>query len=89
LSGARNCRCHCRGALCDQASPVGWLANACVDVAPSNSPWQATFGVRNLFDRRYDLTRNFFGNRPSTADDLNVAAAGQPRTWTATVSCAY
>ena len=47
------------------------------------------FGVRNLFDRRYDLTRNFFGNRPSTADDLNVAAAGQPRTWTLTVSYAY
>ena len=69
--------------------PAYWLANARLEVAPSNSPWQATIGVRNLFDRRYDLTRNFFGNRPSTADDLNVAAAGQPRTWTATVSYVY
>lgn len=69
--------------------PAYWLAHAHVEIAPSNSPWQATVGVRNLFDRRYDLTRNFFGNRPSTADDLNVAAAGQPRTWTATVSYTY
>jgi hypothetical protein len=27
------------------------------------------------------LTRNFFGNRPGTKDDLNVAAVGQPRTY--------
>jgi outer membrane receptor protein involved in Fe transport len=69
--------------------PAYWLANAHLEIAPSNSPWQATVGVRNLFDRKYDLTRNFFGNRPSTADDLNVAAAGQPRTWQATVSYVY
>lgn len=69
--------------------PAYWLANARFEIAPSNSPWQATLGVRNLFDRRHDLTRNFFGNRPSTADDLNVAAAGQPRSWTATLSYAY
>jgi len=69
--------------------PAYWLAHARLEVAPSNSPWLATLGVRNLFDRHYDLTRNFFGNRPSTADDLNVAAAGQPRTWTLTVSYAY
>jgi outer membrane receptor protein involved in Fe transport len=69
--------------------PAYWLANARFEIAPANSPWQATVGVRNLFDRGYDLTRNFFGNRPSTADDLNVAAAGQPRTWSVSVSYAY
>lgn len=69
--------------------PAYWLANARLEIAPANSPWLATVGVRNLFDRQHDLTRNFFGNRPSTADDLNVAAAGQPRTWQATVSYAY
>ncbi len=69
--------------------PAYWLANARVEIAPSGSPWQASVGVRNLFDRRHDLTRNFFGNRPSTADDLNVAAAGPSRTWTATLSYAY
>jgi len=69
--------------------PAYWLANARLEVAPSNSPWQATLGVRNLFNRDYDLTRNFFGNRPSTKDDLNVAAAGEPRTVTLTVSYAY
>jgi outer membrane receptor protein involved in Fe transport len=69
--------------------PAYGLANARLEVAPSNSPWLASFGVRNLFDRQHDLTRNFFGNRPSTADDLNVAAAGQPRSWTLSLSYAY
>ncbi|PZP34444.1 MAG: TonB-dependent receptor [Roseateles depolymerans] len=69
--------------------PAYWLANARVELAPSNSPWQATLGVRNLFNRDYDLTRNFFGNRPSTADDLNVAAAGEPRSVTLTLSYTY
>ena len=69
--------------------PSYWLANARVEVAPVNSPWQLQLGVQNLFDKQYDLTRNFFGNRPSTKDDLNVAAAGAPRTVTLTLSYNY
>lgn len=69
--------------------PSYWLANARVEVAPVNSPWALQLGVQNLFNRQYDLTRNFFGNRPSTQDDLNVAAAGAPRTVTLTLSYNY
>ena len=69
--------------------PAYWLANARLEIAPANSPWQLTLSVQNLFDKKYDLTRNFFGNRPGTKDDLNVAAAGQPRSYGVTLSYAY
>ena len=69
--------------------PSYWLANARVEVAPVSSPWALQLGVQNLFNKEYDLTRNFFGNRPSTKDDLNVAAAGAPRTVTLTLSYNY
>ncbi len=69
--------------------PAYWLANARVEIAPSGSPWQVALSVQNLFDKQYDLTRNFFGNRPGTQDDLNVAAAGQPRSYGVTLSYAY
>lgn len=68
--------------------PSYWLANARLEVGPANGKWQVNFLIRNLFDKKYDLTRNFFGNRPGgTLDDLNVAAAGLPRT--ATVQFSY
>ncbi|WP_348756669.1 TonB-dependent receptor [uncultured Aquincola sp.] len=66
--------------------PAYWLANARLEVSKAGAPWQLSLVVQNLFDRRYDLTRNFFGNRPATQDDLNVAAAGQPRTVGVTLS---
>lgn len=69
--------------------PAYWLANARLEIAPANSPWQLTLSVQNLFDKQYELTRNFFGNRPGTKDDLNVAAVGQPRSYGVTLSYAY
>lgn len=71
-------------------TPAYWLANARLELAKAGSPWQVTFSVHNLFDKKYDLTRNFFGNRPGgTQDDLNVAAAGKPRTFGVTLNYAY
>ncbi|MBY0233559.1 MAG: TonB-dependent receptor, partial [Burkholderiaceae bacterium] len=69
--------------------PAYWLANARLEITPTGSPWQVSVSVQNLFDKKYDLTRNFFGNRPGTKDDLNVAAAGQPRSYGVTLSYAY
>jgi outer membrane receptor protein involved in Fe transport len=70
--------------------PAYWLANARFEVGPSSAKWNVNLWVHNLFDKKYDLTRNFFGNRPGgTADDLNVAAAGQPRTVGVQFSYAY
>ncbi len=54
--------------------PAYWLSNARVEFAPVEAKWTATVYVRNLFDKQYDLTRNFF-DLP-----LPVAAAGAPRT---------
>jgi len=50
------------------------LANARLEFAPGDAKWLATVYVRNLSDKQYDLTRNFF-DLP-----LPVAAAGAPRT---------
>jgi outer membrane receptor protein involved in Fe transport len=58
----------------DFAVPGYALANARLEVAPVDARWVATVYVRNLFDKQYDLTRNFF-DLP-----LPVAAAGAPRT---------
>ena len=54
--------------------PGYWLANARLEMGPTDAKWRATLYARNLFDKQYDLTRNFF-DLP-----LPVAAAGAPRT---------
>lgn len=52
-----------------------WLANANLSLAPaSGAPWTVTLWGRNIFDKSYDLTRNFF--LPTS----EVAAAGEPTT---------
>ena len=52
-----------------------WLANANLTIAPAaGKSWSASLWVRNLADKRYDLTRNFF--LPGSF----VAAAGEPTT---------
>jgi iron complex outermembrane recepter protein len=59
----------------DFTIPKYWLANANLSLAPaSGGPWTATLWGRNIFDKSYDLTRNFF--LPSS----EVAAAGEPTT---------
>jgi iron complex outermembrane recepter protein len=59
----------------DFTIPKYWLANANLTLAPaSGGPWTVALWGRNIFDKSYDLTRNFF--LPSS----EVAAAGEPTT---------
>lgn len=59
----------------DFTIPKYWLANANLSLAPaSGAPWTLTVWARNIFDKSYDLTRNFF--LPTS----EVAAAGEPTT---------
>jgi iron complex outermembrane receptor protein len=59
----------------DFTIPKYWLANANLSFAPaSGAPWTVTLWGRNIFDKSYDTTRNFF--LPSS----EVAAAGEPTT---------
>ncbi len=60
----------------DFTVPKYWLANANLSLAPaSGAPWTVTLWGRNIFDKSYDLTRNFF--LPTS----EVAAAGEPATF--------
>ncbi len=59
----------------DFTIPAYWLANANLSLSPaSGGPWTFTVWGRNIFDKNYDLTRNFF--LPSS----EVGAAGEPAT---------
>jgi len=59
----------------DFTIPKYWLANANLTFAPaSGGPWTVTLWGRNIFDKAYDITRNFF--LPSS----EVALAGEPTT---------
>jgi iron complex outermembrane recepter protein len=59
----------------DFTIPKYWLANANLSLAPaSGAPWTVALWGRNIFDKSYELTRNFF--LPSS----EVAAAGEPTT---------
>jgi outer membrane receptor protein involved in Fe transport len=59
----------------DFTIPKYWLANVNLSVAPAGgAPWTVTLWGRNIFDKSYDITRNFF--LPSS----EVAAAGEPTT---------
>lgn len=51
-----------------------WLANASLTVSPDDGPWAVTLYGRNIFDRKYDLERNFF------ISGINVASPGDPAT---------
>jgi iron complex outermembrane receptor protein len=59
----------------DFTIPKYWLANANVSLSPaSGAPWTVALWGRNIFNRTYDITRNFF--LPGT----EVAQAGEPAT---------
>jgi iron complex outermembrane recepter protein len=59
----------------DFTIPKYWLANANLSLSPaSGAPWTVTLWGKNIFDKSYDLTRNFF--LPTS----EVAAAGEPTT---------
>ncbi|MFM0740189.1 TonB-dependent receptor [Paraburkholderia xenovorans] len=60
-----------------------WLFNASVTLSTPDRHWDVSLWARNLFNRQYDLTKNFF--LPGT----NVAAAGEPRTLGVRVTYTY
>lgn len=59
-----------------------WLANARLEFAPQGSPWAVAVWGRNIFNEKYDLTRNFFVN-------AQVALAGEPATYGLQVKYSY
>jgi iron complex outermembrane receptor protein len=67
----------------DFTIPKYWLANANLSIAPSGGPWTFTLWGRNIFNRDYDITRNFF--LPGT----EVGQAGEPATFGIRFSYAY
>lgn len=52
-----------------------WLANTSVTLSPARGPWALTAFARNIFNTRYDLTRNFF------LPLIDIAAPGRPATY--------
>ena len=63
--------------------PKYWLANANLSIAPSGGPWIFTVWGRNIFNKDYDITRNFF--LPSA----EVAQSGEPAAFGIRFSYAY
>ncbi|HMK87443.1 MAG TPA: TonB-dependent receptor [Steroidobacteraceae bacterium] len=55
--------------------PKYWLANANLSLAPAGGPWTLSLWGRNIFNKVYDTTRNFF--LPGT----NIAQSGAPATF--------
>ncbi len=60
-----------------------WLANANLSLAPAGGRWALSLWGRNIFNRAYDSTRNFF--LPTS----EVAAAGEPATFGIRVKYKY
>ncbi len=63
--------------------PSYWLFNANLTLRPPHGPWSVALWARNLFDKRYDLTRNFF------VPAVNVAEPAPPRTFGARLTYAF
>jgi outer membrane receptor protein involved in Fe transport len=64
--------------------PKYWLANANLSLSPaSGAPWTFTLWGRNITNRSYDVTRNFF--LPGT----DVAEAGEPATFGIRINYKY
>ena len=60
-----------------------WLANASLEIAPSDGPWSLTLWGRNITNTDYDETRNFF------TPGANVAAPGLVATYGARLNLSY
>src|SRR5271166_4726232 len=68
----------------DFTIPEYWLANAKLSLSPaSGRSWTVTLWGRNIFNKYYDVTRNFF--LPGT----EVAQAGEPATFGIRVNYRY
>ena len=60
-----------------------WLANASITLTPATGPWAISVFGRNVFNEKYDLTRNFF------LPYIDIAAPGEPATWGLRASLKY
>jgi outer membrane receptor protein involved in Fe transport len=68
----------------DYTIPRYWLTNANVSLSPvSGAQWTVTLWGRNIFNKAYDVTRNFF------LPTAEVAQAGEPATFGIRVSYKY
>jgi iron complex outermembrane receptor protein len=68
----------------DFTIPKYWLANANLSLSPaSGAPWTVTLWGRNIFDKAYDVTRNFF------LPTAEVAQAGEPATFGIRITYKY
>ena len=68
----------------DFTVPKYWLANSSLSLSPaSGGPWTASLWGRNIFNKGYDVTRNFF------LPTAELAQAGQPATFGIRVSYKY
>jgi iron complex outermembrane recepter protein len=68
----------------DFTIPKYWLTNANLSLTPAGgAPWTLTLWGRNIFDKAYDVTRNFF--LPGT----EVAQSGEPATFGIRVNYKY
>jgi len=52
-----------------------WLVDASLTLTPADAPWTVALIGRNIFDKRYDLTKNFF------VGGDNIAAIAPPATF--------
>jgi len=69
--------------------PNYWLANANLTVRPQDGPWAATIWARNVFNEKYDVTRNFFLPDATFTKNIDIAQPGAPRTYGVRLSYAY
>jgi outer membrane receptor protein involved in Fe transport len=60
-----------------------WLANVNITLTPHDGPWSFGLWGRNVFDEKYDLTRNFF------LPGISIAAPGDPATWGVRIGLKY
>ena len=60
-----------------------WLANANLTLTPENAPWSVALFGHNIFDQKYDTTRNFF------LTGIDIAQRGEPATVGVRVSLKY
>jgi iron complex outermembrane recepter protein len=62
-----------------------WLANLSVALYREGAPWEISAFGRNIFDEKYDETRNFF----AAPDFTPVAAPGMPATYGLRLKLSY
>ena len=60
-----------------------WLANANLTLTPDNQPWSVAIFGHNIFNQKYDTTRNFF------LTDIDIAQRGEPATVGVRLSLKY